>query len=199
LSAAVHMQRLHLQVLEAAEFGIDMFDTAYATELAAAGHALVFPLQPAPEQPDCARPNAEGDSSPTDGDGDADSEDPRTARVRGSKPSSAAAGRPLEHVNMDFADVALREDKAPLQPGCSCYTCSNYSRAYLHHLVQREELLASVLLELHNAHHMQSWFAVLRSVIAAGDFEQYAAWFRATCRVPAPIVREPLADAVSSV
>ncbi len=193
------MQCLHLQVLKAAEYGIDMFDTAYATELAAAGHALVFPLQPALEQPDYARPNTEGDSSPTDGDGDADSEAPQTAQLSGSNPSSAAAGRPQEHVNMDFADVALREDKAPLQPGCSCYTCSNYSRAYLHHLVQREELLASVLLELHNAHHIQSWFAVLRSAISAGNFGQYAAWFRTSCRGPAPIAREPLADAVSSV
>ena len=197
MSGAVHMQWLHLQVLEAAEVGIDMFDTAYATELAAAGHALVFPLQPAPEQPVDSTPDARTDSSSTAGD--ADIEASLTAQLRGSNPSPAAADSPQQHVSIDFADVALREDKAPLHPGCSCYTCSKYSRAYLHHLVQREELLASVLLELHNAHHMQSWFAVLRSAISAGEFKQYAAWFKAGCRVPALVLREPLADAVSSV
>ena len=190
---------MHLQILEAAEYGIDVFDTAYATELAAAGHALVFPLQPAPEQPEHAASNAQGDSSPL-ADGHADRGASHTAEMHDMGSSSVAADRPQQqHVNMDLADVALQEDNAPLQQGCSCYTCSNYSRAYLHHLVQREELLVSVLLELHNTHHLQSWIAVLRSAISAGSFAQYATWFRATYCVPVPVVREPLADAVSTI
>ena len=184
-----------MQILDAAEYGIDVFDTAYATEMAAAGHALVFPLQPASLQPHSVPFSSERDDA-----GLADASDAaHTASSSTDEDGCTAADSAQQELSMDFSDVALRNVKSPLQEGCSCYTCSKYSRAYLHHLVQREELLSSVLLELHNTHHMQGWFAVLRSAISAGDFEQYAAWFGANYRVPAPVAKRPLADAVAAV
>ena len=186
----------HVQILDGAEYGIDVFDTAYATVLAAAGHALALPLHPASLQPHSAANSPSIASTPI-ANGHAVADAAQAAESSTGTVSSSAARGAQQNLHIDFSDVALREDKAPLQQGCSCYTCSNHSRAYLHHLVQSKELLAPVLLQMHNIHQMQSWFAVLRSAIAAGEFGQYAAWFRTTFHVPAPVVRTPLANAVS--
>lgn len=189
------MPCVHFQILDGAEYAIDVFDTAYCTELAAAGHALVFPLQPSSLQPDSATAGPGSDGTQL-ADEHAETEALQAAEGSRDTVSTAAALSPQQDLSLDFSDVALREDKSPLLHGCICYTCSKYSRAYLHHLVHSEEMLAPVLLEMHNTHHMQSWFAVLRSTVSAGGFGQYAAWFRASFRVPAPVARKPLADAV---
>lgn len=47
----------------------------------------------------------------------------------------------------------IRDDR-PILPGCSCMTCSMHSRAYLYHLVKTKELLAEILLFIHNLHHL---------------------------------------------
>ena len=43
-----------------------------------------------------------------------------------------------------------KRDSAPLEPGCPCYTCRHFSRAYLHHLFLAGEMLGPTLLSLHN-------------------------------------------------
>lgn len=45
-------------------------------------------------------------------------------------------------------------DTEPLLPGCSCFTCKRHSRSYIYHLVMTKELLAEILLFIHNLHHM---------------------------------------------
>ena len=175
-----------VQVLDAVESGIDLFDTAYATEMAAAGHALVFLLQPSTLPSHNSAPPSSVDSSNR-----ADEPSLPAAAAEGAEADTRPQG-----LTSDLADVVHGKDESPLQCGCSCYTCSNYSRAYLHHLVRSEELLASVLLEMHNTHHMQSWFALLRAAVAAGGLGQYAAWFCANCRDQTLVTRRPLADAV---
>jgi len=59
----------------------------------------------------------------------------------------------------------FRMDFGPLVAGCTCYTCSNFTRAYLHHLVATKEMLARVLLTLHNLHHYHAFFVALQSAI----------------------------------
>lgn len=198
-----------LQVLDAVEHGIDLLDTAYATEMAAAGHALVFPLHHFVAQlhtlasPSDVRGGKHADehvdaaSPPQRPPFDVATDDAAATDRRQQSVSSQSVSQSIsQNLTLDMADLAHGEDKAPLLCGCSCYTCSNYSRAYLHHLVLSEELLASVLLEMHNTHHMQSWFALLRADIADGGFGHYAAWFRANAREQSPVARKPLADAV---
>lgn len=55
-----------------------------------------------------------------------------------------------------------REDFRPLLQGCTCYTCKNYTRAYVNHLLSTKELLAGVLLIVHNYHHYFRFFESLR-------------------------------------
>jgi len=58
------------------------------------------------------------------------------------------------------------DDDSPVEPGCSCYTCRNYSRAYLRHLYQAEEILAMRLNTVHNLHFYLNFMGEVRRAIA---------------------------------
>ncbi len=57
------------------------------------------------------------------------------------------------------------EDDLPIEPGCSCYTCRNYSRAYLRHLYLAEEILAMRLNTIHNLHFYLTFMREIRQAI----------------------------------
>ena len=59
------------------------------------------------------------------------------------------------------------DDQRPLEEGCRCPACRQYSRAYLHHLVKAEEILASMLITWHNLTHYQDLMQGLRDAISA--------------------------------
>jgi len=61
-----------------------------------------------------------------------------------------------------------RHDTAPLDADCDCYTCSHFSRAYLHHLDRCGEMLGAQLNTIHNLHYYQRLMADIRAAIAAG-------------------------------
>ena len=61
----------------------------------------------------------------------------------------------------------------PIDPNCSCYTCTNYSRAYLHHLNKATEGLGWHLLTHHNLHFYRELMAEMRQHILAGTFAEY--------------------------
>lgn len=71
-----------------------------------------------------------------------------------------------------------RDDPAPLDENCGCYTCRHYSRAYLRHLDQCNEILGARLNTLHNLHFYQDLMRSLRAAIAAGRLAAFAADFR---------------------
>ena len=71
------------------------------------------------------------------------------------------------------------EDSARLEDGCPCDACSNYSRAYLHHLTKAGEILGAMLLTEHNLTFYQRMMAGMREAIGAGHFAAFAADFRA--------------------
>ena len=68
-----------------------------------------------------------------------------------------------------------RDDTGPLDPDCGCYTCRNYSRAYLRHLERCNEILGARLNTIHNLSYYLSLMAGMRDAIEAGGFE---AWRR---------------------
>jgi queuine tRNA-ribosyltransferase len=63
-----------------------------------------------------------------------------------------------------------KSDDVPLDSACDCYTCSGFSRAYLHHLDRCGEILASVLMTIHNLHYYQALMRRLRGAIEMGTF-----------------------------
>ena len=70
-----------------------------------------------------------------------------------------------------------KEDDGPLDPLCGCYTCRNYSRAYLHHLERCNEILGARLNTIHNLYYYQALMRGLRDAIEAGKLEAFATDF----------------------
>jgi queuine tRNA-ribosyltransferase len=62
----------------------------------------------------------------------------------------------------------------PLDDQCSCYTCNNFSRAYLHHLDRCGEMLGAMLMTQHNLHFYHNLMAQLRGSIETGTFRSLA-------------------------
>lgn len=75
-----------------------------------------------------------------------------------------------ERFAYDINKTVFSEDLSPLDPCCSCYTCQNYSRAYIHHLFRARELLAYRLASLHNVHFMMELMEEIRLAIKEKRF-----------------------------
>jgi queuine tRNA-ribosyltransferase len=67
-----------------------------------------------------------------------------------------------------------RADTGPLDPNCDCYTCENFSRAYLHHLERCNEILGAQLNTLHNIHYYQRHMQGIRAAIERGELDAFA-------------------------
>ena len=80
---------------------------------------------------------------------------------------------------LNLRNARHADDSSPLDAACSCNTCTQYSRAYLHHLVKAGEMLAGMLLTAHNLHYYQNLMSDLRQAIAAGTLNDYAEAFEA--------------------
>ncbi|MYJ76291.1 MAG: tRNA-guanine transglycosylase [Gammaproteobacteria bacterium] len=65
-------------------------------------------------------------------------------------------------------NARYRTDPEPIDAGCACYACANFSRAYVHHLDRCGEILGAVLMTIHNLSFYQSLMAQLRGAIEAG-------------------------------
>jgi queuine tRNA-ribosyltransferase len=76
-------------------------------------------------------------------------------------------------------NAQYRNDTRPLDETCACYTCRNYSRAYLRHLDQCNEILGSRLNTFHNLYYYQTLMRELREAVAAGRLEGYVRDFYA--------------------
>ena len=71
------------------------------------------------------------------------------------------------------------DDPRPLDEECSCPCCASYSRAYLHHVLRSQEIIASMLLTWHNLHYYQQLMQGLRDAIATRMLHQFVADFHA--------------------
>ena len=90
----------------------------------------------------------------------------RTART-GS--ALTASGR------LNLRNARFARDPRPLEEGCSCPACARFSRAYVRHLLNQEELLGLRLLSLHNLHFLLELTAGARAAIERGELAEYTA------------------------
>jgi queuine tRNA-ribosyltransferase len=70
-------------------------------------------------------------------------------------------------------------DLDPLDPACTCYTCANYTRAYLRHLDRCNEILAARLGTIHNLHYYLGLMRTMREAIDASRFAAFVTDFYA--------------------
>ena len=81
--------------------------------------------------------------------------------------------------SLNLRNARHADDSGPLDPGCGCPACKDYSRAYLHHLFRQREILGIVLLTSHNLQYYQDLMAGLRDAVAAGRLAEFAGEFAA--------------------
>lgn len=78
-----------------------------------------------------------------------------------------------QYGDVKIKNATYKNDTAPLDSDCACYTCQNFTRAYLHHLHKVGEILGSRLNTIHNLHYYQVLMAGMRNAIEAGTFETF--------------------------
>ena len=81
--------------------------------------------------------------------------------------------------HVKFRHARYADDTSPPDPDCGCYTCRNYSLAYLRHLEKCGEMLGPRLATLHNLHYYQKVMKDIREAIRAGSLAEYTAALRA--------------------
>lgn len=75
--------------------------------------------------------------------------------------------------SVNIKNAKFERDFTPLDPECDCYTCRNYSRAYLRHLFKSGEMLSSMLLSEHNLHFLVNTMAGIRMAIEEDRFKEH--------------------------
>lgn len=74
-------------------------------------------------------------------------------------------------------NAKFTEDFGPLDPNCNCYTCQNYSRAYLRHLIRCDEIFGLRLMSLHNLYYLIQLMHQIRSAIITDSFPEFQKLF----------------------
>ena len=74
-------------------------------------------------------------------------------------------------------NAAYIDDFSPLDPECNCYTCRNYTRAYLRHLIRCDEIFGLRLMSLHNLHYLIHFMRQIRESIIQGTYPEFRKLF----------------------
>ncbi len=74
---------------------------------------------------------------------------------------------------INFNNAKYKEDLGPVEEGCDCYTCRNYSRAYIRHLITTDEMLGGRLLSIHNIRYLVKLVEEIREAIKNDSFIEY--------------------------
>ena len=87
------------------------------------------------------------------------------------------------HMFTRFGDLKIRNaryktEEAPVDSTCTCYTCRNFSRAYLHHLDRCGEMLGPMLASIHNLHYYLNLMQEVRGALDAGRFGEFVLQFK---------------------
>lgn len=78
---------------------------------------------------------------------------------------------------MNMRNAKFEHDFTPLDHECDCYTCKNFTRAYIRHLVKQNEMLGSILLSMHNIHFLLDLMRRARAAVIAGNYSEFlSAW-----------------------
>ncbi|XP_026148027.1 queuine tRNA-ribosyltransferase accessory subunit 2 [Mastacembelus armatus] len=146
------------EVLACVEAGVDLFESFFPFLVTERGCALCFSFGISPDleravraSPAVLELNEEGDTA-------------RDTQLNGDLILD-------DQTQMTYFEINLKEkryqdDFRPVVEGCGCYCCKNHQRAYLHHLLVTNELLAGVLLMIHNTAHYHGFFVAVREALA---------------------------------
>lgn len=90
----------------------------------------------------------------------------------------ARNGMAMTHTGrMNMKNKQYERDFHPIEESCGCYTCRNYTRAYIRHLYKSEELLAFRLVTIHNLYFLLQFMRDMREAIVQGNFSEFREHF----------------------
>lgn len=81
---------------------------------------------------------------------------------------------------MNMRNAKYTHDFGPLDAQCTCETCTNYTRAYIRHLVKQNEMLGGILLSMHNLHFLIDLMRRAREAVLAGAYDEFLAEWMAS-------------------
>ncbi|TMS16441.1 Queuine tRNA-ribosyltransferase accessory subunit 2 [Larimichthys crocea] len=148
------------EVLACAEAGVDLFESFFPFQVTERGCALCFDYDVSPD------PERAGRAPPAVLELEENRETAVVAQQNGDL--NLDERTQMTSFEIDLKDKRYQDDFRPLVEGCGCYCCKNHQRAYMHHLLVTNELLAGVLLMIHNTAHYLGFFRALREALA-GD------------------------------
>jgi queuine tRNA-ribosyltransferase len=79
-----------------------------------------------------------------------------------------------KYQRINLVNATFARDNNPIDNACSCYTCKNFSRAYIRHLIIAREILSATLISIHNLHMLVTLADEMRNAIIQGTFDEYA-------------------------
>ncbi|XP_065429424.1 queuine tRNA-ribosyltransferase accessory subunit 2 isoform X1 [Chrysemys picta bellii] len=147
------------EVLECIERGVDVFESFFPYQVTERGCALSFSYNYNPD-PEAAviKQNGIQDAGKNGTEKDIN--------------ETSKADPEITLFEIFLKEKRYRDDFGPLVHGCTCYCCQNHSRAYVHHLLVTNELLAGVLLMMHNFQHYFSFFHSIRDALRDDRLDQ---------------------------
>jgi len=74
---------------------------------------------------------------------------------------------------IQITNARFKKDWTPLDPECNCYTCRNYTRGYIHHLMRSKEMLGQTLASIHNLHFIVKLVDDIRQSIYDDRYEEF--------------------------
>ena len=95
---------------------------------------------------------------------------------------------------LNIARAEYREDHRPIERGCACFACQNFSRAYLRHLFAADEILGYRLATVHNLHFILMLMATIRRSIADGTFGEVKQWVPWRKSTSGPVTSRVIGD-----
>lgn len=82
--------------------------------------------------------------------------------------------------NLTIRNAEFKEDFRPVEEGCQCYCCKNFTRAYINHLIKAKEMLGGILLSIHNLHFLLNLMSDIRLAIKEDRFVDFYNNFKKT-------------------
>ncbi|XP_023573394.1 queuine tRNA-ribosyltransferase accessory subunit 2 isoform X2 [Octodon degus] len=147
------------EVLECVERGVDVFESFFPYLVTERGCALTFNFdyQPNPEETLLQQNGIQEEVKCED-------------QIK--KIKTTDCNQNVTSFEINLKEKKYKDDFRPLVSKCSCYCCKNHTRAYIHHLLVTNELLAGVLLMMHNFEHYFGFFYSIREALKSDKLAQ---------------------------
>ena len=154
-----------VDLVECVKRGIDIFDCVSPTRLARHGNALVWGVRKICN--DNSITNVKKIS--------ANSKNTSTNDLKNSinNLEKSINAKDYKEKRLNLKNAQFAEDFTPIEDDCDCYTCQNYTKAYLHHLVKCDEAFGKTLLSIHNIRFLIRLTEKMRDAIKNDQFEEF--------------------------